>query len=140
MEALQIAGLPSTSSPESLSPEGFQLYNTAFDLAGSTVPAVPYAGTPSPPIADTTNFGQPSTGAVDLLRNPNSQEIPAQNLDPNSGKTTSDFFEQAPAGLNGNPNLNQKITLPVENRPVENQDIQLARVQQESPSYEVSLN
>ena len=131
----QIAGLPPTSSPESLFPTGFQL---AFDLADSTIPTVPNAGTPSPPNADTTYFGQPSTGAADLLRGPNSQGLP-QNIDTNTGKTTGDFFKQAPAGINVNPNLYQKITLPVEDRPVENQNFQPAPAEQENPSFEVPL-
>lgn len=140
IEPLQIAGLTPPSSPE---PE-FQFYNTAFDLADSTIPTVPNAGTPSPPNADTTNFGQPSTGAADLLGSPNSQGLPVQNFDTNTGKTTGDFFKQAPAGTNGNPNLYQKITLPVDNQPVdnqpvENQDFRPAPAQQESPSFEVPI-
>lgn len=105
IEPLQIADLPPISSPESLSPEGLQLFNTAFDLADSTIPKVPNA--------DTNNFGMLNTGSADLLRRPNSQDNSVQNIDPNIGKTTSDFFKQAPAGINGNPNLDQKITLPV---------------------------
>ncbi|MCJ1348846.1 hypothetical protein MMC31_007079, partial [Peltigera leucophlebia] len=106
---------PPISSPESLSPEGLQLFNTAFDLADSTIPKVPNA--------DTNNFGMLNTGSADLLRRPNSQDNSVQNIDPNIGKTTSDFFKQAPAGINGNPNLDQKITLPVQEP-----------AQQESPS------
>lgn len=130
IEPLQIAGLPPTSSPESLSPTGFQL---AFDLADSTIPTVPN-GAPPPPNADTTNFGQPSTGAVDLQIMPNSQGLP-QNID----QTTGDFFKQAPAGINANPNLHQKITLPVEDRPVDNQQFQPAPAGQQSPSFELPL-
>lgn len=111
---------PPISSPESLSPEGLQLFNTAFDLADSTIPKVPNA--------DTNNFGMLNTGSADLLRRPNSQDNSVQNIDPNIGKTTSDFFKQAPAGINGNPNLDQKITLPVQEP-----------AQQESPSLVVPL-
>lgn len=135
IEPQQIAGLPPTSWPESLSPTGFQL---AFELADNTIPTVPNAGTPSPPSADITNFGQPSTGAADLLRDPNSPGLP-QNIDTNTGKTTSDFFEQAPGGIHINPNLYQKITLPVEDRPIENQKLQPAPAGQENPSFEVPL-
>lgn len=131
IEPLQIADLPPTYPTESLSTEGFQLYNTAFDLA-ETIPKVPNAGTPSPPNVDTNNFGSPSSSsATDLLRSPNSQDIP-----PSFERTTSDFFQQAPVKTNGNLNLDQQITLPVENRPVENQLLE----QPESPLFDMRRN
>lgn len=144
IESQQLAGLPPTSSPESLSPTGFQL---AFDLGDSTVPTAPN-GAPPTPNADTTNFGQPSTGAADLLIVPNSQGLP-QNIHTHTGERTGEFFKQAPAGINLNPNLHQKITLPVENPPmgnppvgnppVENQQFQPAPTDQENPWFELPL-
>lgn len=120
----EIAGLPSSS------PEEFRLYDTTFNLAGSTMPIDPNAGTLSPTNIDTIN-GQPSTDAADLLRIPNSQE---QNTDLNPGKTTGDFFKQAPV------DLNQKITLPAEYPPEEIPEFRLAPEQQEYPLYKVPLD
>lgn len=124
IEPLEIASFPSSS------PEGFQFYDTAFNLADSTMPIDPNAGTLSPINIDTTN-GQPSTEAADLLRIPNSQE---QNTDLNPGMTTGDFFKQTPV------DLNQKITLPVENPPAEIQELRLTPEQQDNPSYQVPLD
>lgn len=133
IDLLQIAGLPPTTSPESPSPQGFQPYDTSFDLAESTPPSVPNTGTLSPPSTDTTKFGQPSTEATDLIINQNFQQIPGQNIDPNTGKSTSDFFDQAPTRMN----LNQGITMPLGNQ-LETPDLRPAPVL-ESPSYEVPL-
>ena len=124
IEPLGIAGLPSSS------PKEFQIYDIAFNLADSTVPIVPNAGT-LPPTHIDTNSEQPSTGAADLLRIPNSQE---QNTDLNYGLTTSDFFKPAPI------DLNQRITLPVEHPPLEIQKLRPALEQQDPALYQVPLD
>lgn len=123
IEPLEIAGLPSSS------PEEFQIYDTAFNLADSTVPIVPNAGT-LPPTNIDTNSERPSTEAADLLRIPNSQE---QNTDLNPGLTTSDFFKQAPI------DLNQRITLPAHPQ-LEIQKLRPALEEQDPALYQVPLD
>lgn len=118
IEPLKITGLSSSSQ------EGFQLYDTAFNLADNPVPIVPNAGTLSPTNIDTNN-GQPSTDAADLLRIPSSQD--QQNTDLIPEMTTGDFFKQTPI------DLNQRITLPAENPPVKIPELLLTPEQQDYP-------
>lgn len=113
----EVAGL--LSSP----PEDFRLYDTSFNLADSTIPIEPNAGTISPTNLGTST-GQQSTDAADLLRIPDSQE---QNTDLNPGKTTGDFFKQAPA------DLKQEITLPAQYPSEEIPEFRLAPDQLDYP-------
>lgn len=115
--APEVAGLLPSS------PEEFRFDDTAFNLADSTIPIEPKAGTLSPTKPDTSN-GQPSTDAADMLRIPNSQE---QNPDLNPGKTTGDFFKQVPA------DLNQEITMPAQSPPDEIPEFRLAPDQLDYP-------